>query len=87
MIVVQLPNVHLETMEKIRTKAANLRKLGIPADIAYQWGNSRRGYWRIASSSVLSCSITNEKLARTGRFEFSLTTGFQCVLGRGANSI
>ena len=30
--------------KKPRTKVANLRKLGIPADRAYQWGNSRLGY-------------------------------------------
>ena len=51
-----------------RTKVANLRKLGIPADKAYQWGNSRLGYWRIAGSPVLKCSITNERLAVAGYF-------------------
>ena len=56
--------------KKPRTKVANLRKLGIPADRAYQWGNSRLGYWRIAGSQVLKCSITNEKLARAGYFDF-----------------
>ncbi len=56
--------------KKPRTKVANLRKLGIPADKAYQWGNSRLGYWRIAGSPVLQCSITNEKLAWAGYFDF-----------------
>ena len=54
--------------KKPRTKVANLRKLGIPADKAYQWGNSRLGYWRIAGSPVLACSITNERLATAGYF-------------------
>ena len=54
--------------KKPRTKVANLRKLGIPADKAYQWGNSRLGYWRIAGSPVLKCSITNERLAAAGYF-------------------
>ncbi len=54
--------------KKARTKVANLRKLGIPADKAYQWGNSRLGYWRIAGSPVLECSITNERLAAAGYF-------------------
>lgn len=56
--------------KKPRTKVANLRKLGIPAGKAYQWGNSRLGYWRIAGSPVLKCSITNEKLVRAGYFDF-----------------
>ena len=54
--------------KKPRTKVANLRKLGIPADKAYQWGNSRLGCWRIAGSPVLKCSITNERLAAAGYF-------------------
>ncbi len=54
--------------KKPRTKVANLKKLGIPADKAYQWGNSRLGYWRIAGSPVLACSITNERLATAGYF-------------------
>ena len=54
--------------KKPRTKVDNLKKLGIPADKAYQWGNSRLGYWRIAGSSVLKCSITNERLAAGGYF-------------------
>ena len=54
--------------KKPKTKVANLRKLGIPADQAYQWGNSRLGYWRIAGSPVLKCSITNERLAAAGYF-------------------
>jgi len=47
-----------------------LRKLGIPDDKAYQWGNSRLGYWRLAGSPVLTRSITNEKLAQAGYFDF-----------------
>ena len=54
--------------KKPKTKVANLRKLGIPADKAFQWGNSRRGYWRIAGSPVLKRSITNERLAAAGYF-------------------
>ena len=54
--------------KKPKTKVANLRKLGIPADRAYQWGNSRLGYWRIAGSPILKCSITNERLAAAGYF-------------------
>ena len=51
-----------------KTKAANLRKLGIPADKAYRWGNSRLGYWRMTGSPALTCSITNERLAAAGYF-------------------
>lgn len=56
--------------KKPRTRVAALRKLGIPALQAYEWGNTRLGYWRIAGSQVLNCSITDEKLARAGYYDF-----------------
>ena len=55
--------------KKPRTKIQNLIKLGIPEWQAYQWGNSRLGYWRIAASPVLSRSITNKRIARSGYFD------------------
>lgn len=56
--------------KKPRTRVMNLKKLGIPSWQAYQWGNTRLGYWRIAGSAVLSRSITNGKLAQTGYYDF-----------------
>ncbi|AHM57779.1 RNA-dependent DNA polymerase (plasmid) [Peptoclostridium acidaminophilum DSM 3953] len=43
--------------KKPRTRVMNLKKLGIPEWQAYQWGNTRLGYWRIAGSAVLQRSI------------------------------
>lgn len=56
--------------KKPRTRVMNLKKLGIPEWQAYQWGNTRLGYWRIAGSAVLSRSITNEKLVQAGYYDF-----------------
>ncbi|MGG1618864.1 group II intron reverse transcriptase/maturase [Paenibacillus sp. NRS-1782] len=56
--------------KKPKTKVHNLRKLGIPEWQAYQWGNTRRGYWRAAGSPMLSRSITNERLVRAGYYDF-----------------
>ena len=56
--------------KKPKTRIQNLKKLGIQEYQAYQWGNTRLGYWRIAGSAVLSRSITNEKLARAGYYDF-----------------
>ena len=56
--------------KKPKTKVQNLRKLGVPDEQAYQWGNSRLGYWRIAGSAVLQRSITNEKLTLAGYYDF-----------------
>lgn len=52
--------------KKPRTKVQNLRRLRIPEWQAYQWGNTRLGYWRIAGSAVLNRSVTKRE-ARTGR--------------------
>lgn len=56
--------------KKPRTRVMNLKKLGISEWQAYQWGNTRLGYWRIAGSAVLSRSITNEKLVKAGYYDF-----------------
>ena len=52
--------------KKPKTRIRNLQKLGIPEWQAYQWGNTRRGYWRVSASPILTRSITNKK-TRTGR--------------------
>lgn len=56
--------------KKPKTRVRNLKKLGIPAWQAYQWGNTRLGYWRVAGSQILQCSMTNEKLALAGYYDF-----------------
>ena len=55
--------------KKPKTRVKNLQKLGIPQWQAYQWGNTRKAYWRTSNSPILKCSITNEKLVRKGYFE------------------
>ena len=57
-----------QACEEARNKSDQFEKAGIPADKAYQWANSRLGYWRIAGSPDLKCSITNERLAAAGYF-------------------
>ena len=52
--------------KKPKTKVANLIKCGINKYQAYEWGNTRKGYWRIADSYILHKAITNEHLCRAG---------------------
>ena len=42
-----------------KTKIRNLIKLGVPEWKAYEWGNSRKGYWRISNSPILSKALNN----------------------------
>lgn len=46
--------------KKIKTRIANLAKLGMSKFHAYINGNTRKGYCRIAHSGILSSTMTNE---------------------------
>ena len=52
--------------KRIRTKMRNLQALGVEKGKAYEWANTRKGYWRIAGSYILGTTITNEKLIIAG---------------------
>ncbi|WP_232700264.1 group II intron reverse transcriptase/maturase [Brevibacillus daliensis] len=45
--------------KKPRTKVKRLIALGVPRTKAYEWGNSRKKYWRIAHSPILNSSLHN----------------------------
>lgn len=57
--------------KQIRTKLANLIKLGVKKSKAWEWANTRKGYWHIANSFILSTSITNERLRQAGYIFFT----------------
>ena len=57
--------------KKPRTRVTNLKKLGMPKWQAYRNGNTRKGYWAIAGSGILTHTITNEGLARRGYYDIS----------------
>ena len=42
-----------------RTKVKRLISLGVRKDKADEWGNTRKGYWRIAGSLILSRALNN----------------------------
>jgi len=52
--------------KKVSTKFNNLKKLGVPKDKAWEFANTRKGYWRTAKSPILHRSITNTKLEKAG---------------------
>ena len=56
--------------KKIKTKVNNLVKLGIPKYKAWEWANSRKGFWRVANSPILSRTFTNQKLEQLGYCSF-----------------
>jgi len=52
--------------KRIKTKLKNLMKLGVKKSKAWEWANTRKGYWRIAGSFILSTTITTERLRKAG---------------------
>ena len=54
--------------KKPGTRVKNLMKLGMSAWWAHINGNSRKGYWAIAGSGILTHTITNKRLAQAGYY-------------------
>jgi RNA-directed DNA polymerase len=52
--------------KRIRTKMSNLIKLGVKKSKAWEWANTRKSYWRIANSFILSTTITTDRLRKAG---------------------
>jgi group II intron reverse transcriptase/maturase len=52
--------------KRSRTKRDNLVRLGIPNATAGKWSITRKGFWRIAGSWILSRSLTNKYLESIG---------------------
>ena len=52
--------------KRIKTRHDNLVRLGIDNRKAWEYANTRKGYWRISNSPILSKALTNEKLKKKG---------------------
>lgn len=48
------------------TKVRNLIGLGVPKGKAYEWGNSRKSYWRISKSPILHRALGNSYWSSQG---------------------
>lgn len=52
--------------KSIKTRFQSLIKLKIPKQKAWEWANTRKGYWRIACSHILHRAINNHILGKAG---------------------
>lgn len=52
--------------KRTKTKLAGLIKLGVKKSKAWEWANTRKGYWHIAGGYILSTTITTERLRKAG---------------------
>ena len=55
----RLRQIRWKEWKRVRTRVRMLTRLGVPAHQAYQWGNSSRGYWRVAGSAILQRALPN----------------------------
>ena len=51
---------------KVKTRHAKLVQLGADNQKAWEFANTRKGYWRISNSPILKCTLTNERLDKLG---------------------
>jgi hypothetical protein len=58
--------------KKVKTKFVNLKKLGIPEYKAWEYANTRKGYWRISKSPILNKTLTNQYWINQGLKTFSI---------------
>ena len=58
--------VYWKCWKKVGTKFKALVRLGVPRRKAWEWANSRKSYWRVAGSWILSKSLGNAKLEELG---------------------
>lgn len=67
----RIRSMYWKQWKKVRTKLRALIKLGIPKDKAWEWANTRKAYWRIAHSWILTRALGNAKLSELGWVTFS----------------
>lgn len=60
-----------KTWKKIRTRFSSLVRLGVMRNKAWEYANTRKGYWRISNSPILKCAITNARLEKRGYVSMS----------------
>lgn len=52
--------------KKVKTRRKSLIKLGVSERKAWEYANTRKGYWRISSSPILNKALTNRYLENLG---------------------
>ena len=57
--------------KRVRTRFANLKSFGIRVQQAWEYANTRKGYWRTSNSPILSKSLGNNTLKELGFLFFS----------------
>ncbi|MBR1445163.1 MAG: group II intron reverse transcriptase/maturase, partial [Firmicutes bacterium] len=62
----RIRQIYWKQWKKVSARFDNLKRLGIDKHKAWEWANSRKGYWRISDSWILHMSLTNKYLVSVG---------------------
>lgn len=62
--------VYWKQWKKIRTRYKMLRHFGIDESKAWEYANTRKGYWRISNSPILNRSLDNQTIINLGYIFF-----------------
>jgi RNA-directed DNA polymerase len=73
----RLRMIRWKEWKKVKTKHRNLKKLGVKPNKAWEWANTRLGYWRIAKSPILDRALDNHYWLKQGLK--SLLTRYQIL--------
>ena len=57
--------------KRVKTRIRNLMKLGVPKYKAYEYANTRKGYWRISNSPILNATLDNRYFKSIGLMSLS----------------
>jgi group II intron reverse transcriptase/maturase len=63
--------VYWKQWKKIKTRFGELKRLGVEESKAWEYANTRKGYWRISNSPILSKSLNNKIIKCFGYLFFS----------------
>lgn len=71
--------IYWKQWKKIKTRFKRLKQLGINEGKAWEFANTRKGYWRTANSPILKRSLDNQRLESLGYIYFSDNYQKVCV--------
>ena len=63
--------IYWKQWKKVKTRFRELKRLGIDKDKAWEFANTRKGYWRTSNSPILKRSLDNQTLRNFGYVFFA----------------
>ena len=62
----RIRQLYWKRWKRVKTRYENLIQLGVPRNKAWQWANTRKGYWCIAGSWILTTTMNNRYFEMLG---------------------